>query len=103
MVLGHENCGAVGAALRVMDSGETLPGSMPYLSDAIEAHVHEHGSVRDLTGDALTSAAVRCHVRETVNDLVAQSPILQAAQADGSLLIAGAVYSLATGEVEFLA
>ena len=39
MVLGHRNCGAVDAAIKVVKDGATLPGHLPGLIDAIKPAV----------------------------------------------------------------
>lgn len=96
MVLGHGACGAVDAAIKSLDSGETLPGRLPSLvkglAPAVKAAHAGHGKLLD--------AAIRENVVLTVNTLRTTGPILSAAAKAGKLNIVGGVYHLADGRVE---
>ena len=56
----------------------------------------------DADAEALVEQAVRANVRHTVNELQHGSPVLEELHRRGELRIAGAEYSLQTGQVEFL-
>jgi len=94
VVLGHERCGAVSAAL---DGGEA-PGNIKSLVDAIQPAVASSAAE---PGDKLDNA-VRANVRLQEQNVRARSAILDHLIADGKLRVVGARYDLDTGEVEIL-
>jgi len=94
VVMGHQSCGAVGAAI---DGGEA-PGHLPALVNAIAPAVEK---ARTLPGN-LSDNAVRINVEMVVDQLRASQPLLAKEVADGNLRIVGAVYSLETGAVTWL-
>src|SRR5262249_5592987 len=91
VVLGHERCGAVSAALE----GGTAPGHIASLVTAIQPAVKaSHGE----PGDPLDNA-VHTNVRDVVRRLKGAGPILSEAVHAGALKILGAYYDLDTGVV----
>ncbi|MFE2291861.1 carbonic anhydrase [Streptomyces sp. NPDC059452] len=90
MVLGHQSCGAVAAAVHAEETGERLPAHIQYVADRIKpAIVHsQHGDARV---DATVSAQVRL-----VRDRLAREADLAAKVAAGKLAIVGARYELST-------
>lgn len=99
LVLGHSNCGAVKAAAEVVEKHVALPGSLgPMVAPIVPAVEF----VRPRGGD-LVSAAVRENVLEIVHELRSpRQPILGGFQRKGALRIAGAVYDLESGVVDFI-
>jgi carbonic anhydrase len=93
MVLGHERCGAVTAAL----TGGELPGALKSLVDAILPAVK--ASEKE-PGDRLTNA-VKANVRLQVERLQTSSVIAAAVQAN-KLKVVGAYYDLDTGEISLV-
>jgi carbonic anhydrase len=93
VVLGHEGCGAVKAALQ----GEELPGNLKQLIKSI--HVG-----KDLPKDktAALDAAVKANALHQVQQLTRQSTILKDFATSQRIRIVPAVYSLSTGEVTWL-
>lgn len=99
MVLGHSNCGAVGAAIKVVMERAELPGHLPELIKAIEpAVIAAHGRH---PGDLL-AVAIEENVRLNVKRLIDDAPILSDALAAKKIGIAGGIYDLATGEVRLI-
>ena len=94
VVMGHQSCGAVGAAIE----GGEAPGHLPALIDAIKPSVEK---ARAMKGE-LSDNAIRVNVEAVVAQLEASHPILAEHVADGSLKIVGGVYSLQTGRVAWL-
>ena len=94
VVMGHQSCGAVGAAIE----GGEAPGHLPALIDAIKPSVEK---ARAMKGE-LPDNAIRVNVETVVAQLEASHPILAEHVADGSLKIVGGVYSLKTGRVAWL-
>ena len=94
VVLGHEKCGAVKAAL----DGGHAPGRIEDLVEAITPAVERS---RGKAGDALDNA-VRANVRMVVDRFVFAEPILAEQVNDRSIKIVGARYDLDGGTVEIL-
>jgi carbonic anhydrase len=93
VVLGHERCGAVSAAV----DGEEAPAHIQALVKCIMPAVE---STKGLGGDAVDNA-VRANVNLVVNQLRSSMPILGEAVHAGKLKVIGARYDLDTGVVEF--
>ncbi|AJC21010.1 carbonic anhydrase [Pandoraea pulmonicola] len=96
VVLGHDRCGAVDAAVKVATKGAKYPGRIQSLADAILP------SVDKIKGEAtnLLDASITQNVRDSVFNLQAQSAIIRDAEKAGKLKIVGGVYRLHTGKVE---
>ena len=99
VVLGHEGCGAVGAALQAKGGGVTEPGSLAELLEAILPALEgiDPGAPPDVQLHRAVEANVRCALRR-----LAATPGGRAALAKGDIQLVGAVYELATGRVRFL-
>jgi carbonic anhydrase len=95
LVLGHDACGAVDAAIKSLKDNTTLPGHLPSLVNALAPAVRD---VLSEPGDTLKNA-IRRNVVRTMATLAAATPILSAAVADKKLVVAGGIYDLATGKV----
>ncbi len=96
VVLGHERCGAVSAAVE----GGEAPGHIGALVHAIAPAVAEARSRKE-TGD-LVDDSVRANVRLVVAQLRQESPLLAELEHAGKLKIVGARYDLDTGEITLL-
>lgn len=105
VVKGHEGCGAIKATLAVR-AGAPAPGhSISTLTRRIGRYLEAEDAapqLAGLSGAELVSAATRVNVRGTIASLVDASPGLAKAQADGTVMIIGAVYDTSSGKVEFL-
>ncbi len=93
VVLGHDSCSAVTAALTALDEG-TLPGG--WVRDVVERVTP---SILMGRRDGLTRVDEfeEQHVRETVAQLMARSTAIAERVAAGSLAIVGVTYRLADG------
>jgi carbonic anhydrase len=98
LVMGHERCGAVDAAVQVVTKNATFPGSIGQMIEPIvPAVIRAQGQ----SGDLLDNA-VRENVRRVVNRLrTASEPILLDPLRAGKLKIVGARYDLDDGDVDF--
>jgi len=96
MVLGHQSCGAVTAAIESIKDNTTLPGHLPSLvtalTPAVKAAMSEPGSLLD--------NAIRDNVKLTVEKLKTATPIIDKAVAEKKLRVVGGVYKLGSGKVE---
>lgn len=98
VVMGHEACGAVDAAMKTVRDGCQHPGCIGKMLEPILPAVLEAEKVAP--GDL--DVAVRQNVRRVVNILREQSsPLLGLPQSRGELKIIGAYYGLTTGAVDF--
>jgi carbonic anhydrase len=97
VVLGHQSCGAVRAAVEAEESGTKLPAHMQYLVDQIGPAI-DHGKEGDARIDATVSANVRL-----VRSRLAAEPELAARIGTGKLAVVGARYELTTQAVHRLA
>ncbi|HEX7323328.1 MAG TPA: carbonic anhydrase [Mycobacterium sp.] len=95
VVLGHDSCGAVKAALAALDDG-AVPGG--FLRDVVERVTPSILLGRREGIDTVEEFEAR-HVSETVAQLASRSLAIAERLADGSLAIVGATYHLADGRV----
>ncbi|MGE5261537.1 MAG: carbonic anhydrase [Actinomycetota bacterium] len=96
MVLGHTNCGAIAAAVKVVTEHAELPGHLPDLVKAIEPAVI---SAHDKHTSDLVAATIEENVRLNVKRLIDDTPIIADALAAKKIAITGGVYDIATGKV----
>jgi carbonic anhydrase len=99
VVLGHSQCGAVSAAIKVVQEGAQLPGHLPGLVNSIRPAV-EAASRRQPAN--LLAAATEQNVRHTVARLSTSDPILAERMARGAVRAVGGVYELSTGKVSLV-
>lgn len=98
VVMGHQSCGAVKAALDVVDDNAIFPGVIGRMIEPIIPAVLQS---RGKPGDKLENA-VRANVSRVVRLLrTATDPIMLEPQAEGRLRVVGAYYSFETGAVDF--
>lgn len=93
VVLGHESCGAVAAAV----SGEEMPTkNLQAIVDRIQPAFE--GSTTCPLGGKSNLDCVKLNVEHSAESIIKQSPIIKEAVKDG-LTVVRAVYKLDTGEV----
>jgi carbonic anhydrase len=97
VVLGHEKCGAVQAAVSVVKENATFPGSIGRMIEPIVPAVLK---AQSQPGDLLDNA-VRENVRRTVHRLRTSEALLLGPIKTGKLKVVGARYDLDDGQVEF--
>jgi len=95
LVLGHQACGAVDAAIQSVTGGTTLPGHLPSLVRAIEPAVK---AASGQPGDRLANT-ISENVRHAVAVIRSTAPILGPAFGAGTVRVEGAVYDLSNGQV----
>lgn len=99
VVLGHQGCGAVKAAIASKYQGATHRQRIADLLDQIEPALDALDP--GLAPEALLDAAVQANVQHTMQAL-RDTPDGRALQMDGRVQLVGAVYELTTGRVRFL-
>jgi carbonic anhydrase len=95
VVLGHESCGAVAAAV----AEAKAPGHIAAVLEAIEPAVKQ---TKGNPGDPVENA-VRAQALDVAKQLQGAEPILSERVQSGKLKIVAARYDLSTGKVELLA
>jgi carbonic anhydrase len=99
VVMGHEGCGAVKAAIASKFEGARQAGRIEILLEQIIP------ALADLDPQAppadLLNSAVEANVRRTMCEILA-SPEARARLDEGHMKLVGAIYELATGRVKFL-
>jgi carbonic anhydrase len=106
IVLGHDQCGAVRAAI---DSSQPDAAPLPPhiaqliapIGPAVQRVAAAERAAGDLAADGLPdiSEVVREHLRDTVAELLERSELISDAVAAGTLAVVGANYRLAEGRV----
>jgi carbonic anhydrase len=96
MVLGHDECGAIRAAIDSADGklqakGEFIQQMVANIEPTVKAAFAK--GIREI--DEITSL----HVQDTINDLVSRSKIVREAVESGKLAIVGANYKLVLGDI----
>ena len=100
LVLGHERCGAVDAAVSVVEKNTVFPGSIGQMVEPIIPAVLK-AKAMGAAGDELLDGAVRENVRRTVERLRTGEPTLADPIKAGKLMVVGARYDLDDGKVDF--
>ena len=98
VVLGHEGCGAVNAALAARD-GAREPARIALLLANILPGLRDLPA--SLAEDAKMDAAVEANVRWSMHQLL-ETPEAKARQEEGVMRLVGGVYELESGRVRFL-
>ncbi|PRP68390.1 carbonate dehydratase [Nonlabens agnitus] len=98
VVLGHQSCGAVDAAMKLP---ENPPGHVVTLINAIKPATIK-AKQANLSDSEELDLAVTANVVEQVNLLRNLEPLLSRRFESGELLIVGAVYNIESGKVEFI-
>jgi carbonic anhydrase len=99
VVLGHERCGAVEAALAARVHGRRQHARVEDLLERIQPGLE--GVDPALPGEARLAAAVEANVRWTMRQIL-ETPEARARLVEGAMQLVGAVAELATGRVRFL-
>jgi carbonic anhydrase len=94
MILGHERCGAVTAAVQ----GERLPGHIGSFVKAIKPAISR---TKGQSGDPIDNAVI-ANVQYQIEKLKRSSTVLSARSQDGKLKIVGGRYDLDSGEVTLI-
>lgn len=99
MVLGHESCGAVKAAVEAVDSHKHFPGHIQLLASALAPAVRR---VSDTSSSRLINVA-KANVIRNVEALRLKTPVIDSYHDDKKIRVVGGIYQLKTGVVEIIA
>jgi carbonic anhydrase len=104
VVLGHDSCGAVAAAIE--SQAEDAPLLPPHIAQLIASIVPAVRRVANVADGAIDPASIdshvvgREHLRDTITELLEQSELISDAIAEGTLAVVGANYRLLEGRAE---
>lgn len=99
LVLGHEDCGAVKAAIKGVELGN-ITSLMKEIKPSVDATKYD--GERTYSNKAFGDAVVQENVLQTMDEIRRDSPILKKLEAEGKIKICGAVYEMSSGKVRFL-
>jgi len=98
LVMGHTACGAIKGAIDNVQLGN-LTGLLAKIRPAVEATQYQ--GERSAKNYGFVDAVARKNVELTMVDIHRRSPVLADLETSGAIKIAGAMYNLETGLVEF--
>ena len=100
LVMGHTACGAIKGAIDNAELGN-LTGLLAKIKPAVAAT--SYTGERTSKNYAFVDAVARKNVEITIADIRKDSPVLAAMESNGAIKIAGAMYNLETGVIDFFA
>jgi carbonic anhydrase len=100
LVMGHTACGAIKGAIDNAELGN-LTGLLAKIKPAVAATTY--AGERTSKNYAFVNAVARKNVEITMADIRKDSPVLAQMESSGAIKIAGAMYDLETGVVDFFA
>jgi len=92
VVMGHESCGAVTAAVSGGDNGHNINQLLSHITPAIQASGKDAG----------IATIVKKNAQMVADDLVQRSAIIKKAVDSGDVKIVPAYYNLGSGKVDFM-
>ena len=98
LVMGHTACGAIKGAIDNAELGN-LTGLLAKIKPAVEATAYS--GERSSKNYAFVDAVARKNVELTIANIRKDSPVLAGMESSGAIKIAGAMYNLQTGAVDF--
>lgn len=99
LVMGHEHCGAVKAAIDDVKLGNITP-MLAKIRPAVESIEYE--GERTSKNQEFVHIASESNVRNTIEKIRSDSPILKEMEEKGEIKIVGAVYDMDDGSVDFI-
>jgi len=100
LVMGHTSCGAIKGAIDNAELGN-LTGLLAKIKPAVEATTSSGD--RTSKNAAFVDAVARKNVELTIANIRRDSPVLADMEKQGAIKVAGAMYNLETGVVDFFA
>ncbi|MAO65585.1 MAG: carbonic anhydrase [Balneola sp.] len=100
VIMGHEACGAVKAAIDGVEMGN-ITAMLDKIEPAIEMTASYQGD-RSTANNEYVTEVVNNNVRNTISVMRENSPIIAELERNGDVVIAGAFYDLDTGKVTFI-
>jgi len=99
LVLGHEHCGAIKAAIDDVKLGNITP-MLAKIKPALESVTYS--GERNSKNQKFVHEVCESNVQNTMNNIRENSPILKEMEENREIKIIGAIYDMDTGKVNFL-
>ena len=100
LVMGHTSCGAIKGAIDNAELGN-LTGLLAKIKPAVEAT--QYSGERSAKNYAFVDTVARKNVELTMAAIRRDSPVLAGMESSGAIKIAGSMYNLETGVIDFFA
>lgn len=100
LVLGHEGCGAIKAAIDDVELGN-ITSMLENIRPAVE-YFSEYEGDKTSQNEEFVHMVAEQNIRLTIEDIRKDSPILKEMEENGDIKIVGGMYDLNTGQVSFL-
>jgi carbonic anhydrase len=101
LVLGHEHCGAVKAAIDDVKLGN-ITAMLTKIRPVVEKLSADYDGDKTSANGEFVHMVCEHNVIKTINDIREKSPILKEMEEDGEIKIIGGVYDMDTGKVDFM-
>ena len=101
LVMGHEHCGALKAAIDGVELGN-ITGMLTKVQPAVDAVRARYAGDATSSNDEFVHEVCEQNVLDAMAAIRLRSPILADLEADGGIRIVGAVYDMDTGVVSFM-
>jgi carbonic anhydrase len=99
LVMGHEHCGAIKAAIDDVKLGN-ITAMLSKIQPSVDKVQYEGD--RTSKNEEFVAKVCESNVIHTIEEIRAKSPILKEMEENGEIKIVGAVYDMDTGIVNFL-
>jgi carbonic anhydrase len=99
LVMGHEHCGAVKAAIDDVKLGN-ITEMLEEIRPAVDAVEYEGDKTSK--NEEFVHMVCESNIRRTMDDIRERSPILKEMEENGEIKILGAIYDMDSGKVSFL-
>jgi carbonic anhydrase len=101
--MGHTQCGAIKATLDHIHDPQTISSENIHdIISRIKPNIYAATHMCNLSADEKLSEAVALNVRASVNQISHASRLIESLVISNEIAIHGAVFDLATGQVNFL-
>ncbi len=100
LVMGHEHCGAVKSAIDGVELGN-ITAMLSNIKPAMDL-IHDFEGEKSSENAEYVHEVCESNVRNTINNIRINSPILKEMEENGEVSIVGAIYDMSSGEVVFL-
>ena len=101
LILGHEHCGAVKAAVDDVKLGN-ITAMLTKIRPVVETLSKSYDGDKTSSNPEFVHMVCEHNVQKAIRDIRAHSPILKEMEDQGEIKIVGGVYDMDTGKVDFL-
>lgn len=100
LVMGHTNCGAVAAVAEGLQVNGNIKEILHLIEPAVQKVAEEH---QQEPVESWLTEAIKANVKQSINDLLIQSPFLTQKMQEKEIKVVGALYHIVSGNIEILA